>query len=55
LPNLFATVREVQRVHLEHVTARADFEKAYADLERAVGADLPRRTSGTHGKDHRHD
>ena len=24
-------------------------------VERAVGADLPRRTSGTHGKDHRHD
>jgi outer membrane protein TolC len=55
LPSLFATVREVQRVHLEHVTARADFEKAYADLERAVGADLPRPTGATDGKDHRHD
>jgi len=26
----------------EHIMAQADFEKAYADLERAVGRELPR-------------
>jgi hypothetical protein len=29
-------------VHLEHLAAAADFEKAYAELERAVGQVLPR-------------
>ncbi len=42
LGTMLETVRNVERVHLEHVTATADFEKAYADLERAVGAELPR-------------
>jgi cobalt-zinc-cadmium efflux system outer membrane protein len=42
LTTLLETVRNIERVHLEHVMAAADFEKAYADLERAVGAELPR-------------
>ncbi len=42
---MLETVRNVERVHLEHVMATADFEKAYADLERAVGAEIPRPTS----------
>jgi len=42
LTPLLETVRNVERVHLEHVAAAATFERAYADLERAVGADLPR-------------
>jgi len=51
LTSLLETVRNVERVHLEHVGASADFEKAYADLERAVGSDLPRalhRSTGSH-------
>jgi outer membrane protein TolC len=45
LGSMLETVRNVERVHLEHLMATADFEKAYADLERAVGAELPRPTS----------
>jgi len=37
------SLRVVEQVHLEHITAATDFEKAYADLERAVGQALPRR------------
>jgi outer membrane protein TolC len=37
------SLRVVEQVHLEHIAAAADFEKAYADLERAVGQPLPRR------------
>jgi hypothetical protein len=39
-------------VHLEHVMATADFEKAYADLERAVGAELPRTRRPASGRTH---
>jgi outer membrane protein TolC len=46
LTSLLETVRNVERVHLEHVVAAANFERAWADLERAVGADLPRATAG---------
>jgi outer membrane protein TolC len=42
LTALLETARNAERVHLEHVGAAADFERAYADLERAVGTDLPR-------------
>lgn len=54
LTSLLETVRNVERVHLEHVNAAADFEKAYADLERAVGADLPRSARRPTGG-HRHE
>jgi outer membrane protein, heavy metal efflux system len=36
-------LRVVEQVHLEHVGAAADFERAYAELERAVGQALPGR------------
>ncbi len=41
--SLLDSLRVVEQVHLEHLAAAADFEKAYADLERAVGQELPRR------------
>jgi len=34
--------RALEDVHLEHLEATADFEKAWAQLERAVGAPLER-------------
>src|SRR5579885_2809783 len=40
--SLIDSLRALQAIHLEHVRASADFENAYADLERAVGSDLPR-------------
>jgi cobalt-zinc-cadmium efflux system outer membrane protein len=39
---LIDTLRGVQSVHLEHLAAAASFENAYAELERAVGRELPR-------------
>jgi outer membrane protein TolC len=42
LTALLETARNVERVHLEHLDATAAFERAYADLERAVGVDIPR-------------
>src|SRR5262245_50266223 len=41
--SLIDSLRVVEQVHLEHLAATADFEKAYADLERAVGQALPRK------------
>lgn len=41
--SLIDSLRAVEQVHLEHIAAAADFEEAYADLERAVGQELPRR------------
>lgn len=44
------SVRAVEQVHLEHLTAAANFEKAWADLERAVGQELSRTAlPGTNG------
>ena len=40
--SLIDSVRAIESVHLEHYQADANFEKAYADLERAVGSDVPR-------------
>ncbi|MBI3784073.1 MAG: TolC family protein [Deltaproteobacteria bacterium] len=34
---LIDTARTIEAVHLEHLQAEADFQKAYADLERAAG------------------
>lgn len=39
---LIDTARTLESVHVEHVQAAAEFEKAYADLERAVGQELAR-------------
>lgn len=36
------TARTLESVHVEHIEAEMEFEKAYADLERAVGKELPR-------------
>ena len=40
--SLLDRLRIVEQVHLEHIAAAAAFEKAYAELERAVGRELPR-------------
>lgn len=39
---LTETARALEEVHLEHLEAAADFEKAWAELERAVGTALER-------------
>jgi cobalt-zinc-cadmium efflux system outer membrane protein len=39
---LIDTARTLESVHVDHIQAHAEFEKAYADLERAVGRELPR-------------
>jgi outer membrane protein TolC len=39
---LFESVRAIEAVQLEHVTAAADFERAMATLTRAVGGEVPR-------------
>lgn len=41
--SLIDSLRVVEQVHLEHIAAATDFEKAYADLEQAVGQELPRK------------
>jgi outer membrane protein TolC len=40
--SLIDSVRAVEQIHLEHLLATANFEKAWAELERAVGKALPR-------------
>jgi outer membrane protein, heavy metal efflux system len=40
--DLVDTLRRLELVHLDHVAAQAEFEKAWAELERAVGCELPR-------------
>lgn len=47
---LIDTARTLESVHVEHIEAQAEFEKAYADLERAVGTELPRSTE--EGREH---
>jgi len=37
---LIDALRAIEAVHLEHVKAAAELQKAFADLERAVGTDL---------------
>jgi outer membrane protein TolC len=41
--SLLDSLRVVEQVHSEYIDATAAFEKAHADLERAVGQPLPRR------------
>ncbi|HXJ33621.1 MAG TPA: TolC family protein [Candidatus Eisenbacteria bacterium] len=38
---LIDTVRMIESVHLEHIDAESDLGKAWADLERALGTDVP--------------
>jgi outer membrane protein, heavy metal efflux system len=40
--SLIDSVRAIELIHLEHLMAAADFERAWAELERAVGQELPR-------------
>lgn len=40
---LIDSVRAVEQVHLQHFVAAANFEKAWAELERAVGENLSRK------------
>lgn len=40
--SLLDSMRAVEQVHLEHITAAANCEKAWAEVERAVGQELPR-------------
>ena len=40
--SLIDSIRAIEQVHLEHLTAAANFERAWAELERAVGQELPR-------------
>ena len=44
--DLVDTLRRIESVHLEHIAAQGDFERAYAELERVVGAELPRAGDG---------
>jgi len=39
--SLLDVLRNIQTIHLQHVEAMAALGKATADLERAVGGDLP--------------
>lgn len=39
--SLLESVRNIEAIHLQHVAAAADLGKATADLERAVGGELP--------------
>ena len=41
--SLIDSVRAIEEVHLEHLLATTNFEKAWAELERAVGKELPRK------------
>jgi cobalt-zinc-cadmium efflux system outer membrane protein len=41
--SLLDSLRVIEQVHREHIAATADFEKAHADLKRAVGQPLSRR------------
>jgi len=49
--SLIDSLRQIEMVHTEHIEAQVEFEKAYADLARAVGRELPRpvepRSKGT--------
>jgi outer membrane protein TolC len=43
---LLDTVRNIETVHVQHVEAEAELAKATADLERAVGGELPPPLAG---------
>jgi len=48
------TLRRIESVHLEHIAAQADFERSFADLERVVGAEIPRARAGARTRDGEH-
>jgi outer membrane protein TolC len=43
---LLDTARAIEMIHLDHIEAAADFERAVADLERAIGTDLGAHHAG---------
>ncbi len=43
---LIDSLRRLESVHLDHITAQADFERARAELERLAGTDLARPRPG---------
>jgi outer membrane protein TolC len=47
---LVDTARTLESVHVDHIQAAAEFEKAWADMERAVGTELPRGGSSEGGE-----
>src|SRR5262249_26348401 len=49
---LLDTLRAVEAVHLEHLDAGAEYEMAWADLERAVGEPLPIASQGEEARRH---
>jgi outer membrane protein TolC len=49
--DLVDTLRRIESVHLEHIAAQAEFERAYAELERVVGVELPRTGRAKGGAD----
>jgi outer membrane protein TolC len=50
---LIDTARTLESAHVEHIQAEAEFDKGWADLERAVGTELPRGAEEPHGSGHR--
>ena len=51
---LVDTLRSLESIHLEHIAAQAEFEKAYAELEQAVGGELPRPAAASQPGGKRH-
>lgn len=51
---LLDALRQIELVHTEHIEAQAEFAKAYAELERAVGKELPRPATSGAKENHHH-
>ena len=49
--SLMDTSRTIESVHVEHIDAEAELQRAYADLERAIGKDLSRSGAGSPGRE----
>jgi cobalt-zinc-cadmium efflux system outer membrane protein len=52
--SLIDSLRQIEMVHTGHIEAQVEFEKAYADLERAVGRKLSRPAEPRSKRDQRH-
>jgi outer membrane protein TolC len=52
--SLIDSLRQIEMVHTEHIEAQVEFERAYADLERAVGKELPRPVEPPSKGEHHH-
>ena len=49
--SLMDTSRTIESVHVEHIDAEAELQRAYADIERAIGKDLSRSGAGSPGRE----